>query len=294
MGRRDDGDHGRVRPFVPLDEGLTRSELWARWKALQRLVAVTLYLLANGWDAPWVWRGRRVGTIHRGELTHSYRTIAERVGCGATKDVIEVVVRDLVAAGFAEWIEPTSEPPFDATTEPTPLPTYKPTSPRKLRLVHYLRNGAEAAAEPPSNPPTESTPAPPSKPPPKPTKIRSTDLPAIQIVRPAADGHGREQHDAAEIERLRLTLEAHERERGRLRVDERLGGPGRDRGRREALDNELRRLGFDGAVRAAVDVADVLAEKGDPLRSLAALPGWLETVGRSRAHAALGANSSEA
>jgi len=193
MGGAGTGEQGggargpeKRRPFVPIDQGLTDSELFASFTAQQRSVVLSLHCLTNWADLPWVWRGRTIGIVHRGELTHALRSIADHAK--VTKDVADGVVRALLRERYLEEIlgapEPTSDPTTGATPQPTSEPTYKPTSPRKLRVVHYLRKAAPASDEPTTEPTPEPTSLPPSDPPSDPTEIRSTD---------GTDGHNADE-----------------------------------------------------------------------------------------------------
>lgn len=69
------------------------------------------------------------------------------------------------------------------------------------------------------------------------------------------------------VEQLRSDLSAH--------LGREVGGGGKDP---ERLGAEIERLGYGEALAAAKEVADELARRNDPLRTLAALPGWLATV----------------
>jgi hypothetical protein len=164
------GGTGTRRPFVAIDEGLLESELVRSFTALQRSVVLALYELANWGEAPWIWRGRTLGVVGRGETTHALRSIAERAK--VSKDVADGVVKALLRAGYLFEILGPTEPTTEPTTDPTPEPTHKPTTPRKLRLVHFLGNRREAADEPTTDPTPEPTP----EPPPDPTEIRRADV----------------------------------------------------------------------------------------------------------------------
>lgn len=158
------------RPFVGVDARLLETKLVRSFSAQQRSVVLALYELANWGDAPWVWRGRQLGTVGRGELTHALRSIAEQAK--VTKDVADGVVRALLRAGhLVEVLGAGGGPTTEPTPDATPRPTYKPTTPRKLRLVHFLRNGTSGVDEPTPEPTPEATPAPT----PEPTEIRRTE-----------------------------------------------------------------------------------------------------------------------
>jgi hypothetical protein len=83
--------------------------------------------------------------------------------------------------------------------------------------------------------------------------------------RPAREG----EEVADDVERLRRDLGSH------LCRD--IGGAGGEETHRR-LEVEIERLGYARALTAAKESAEALALKGDPLRSVAALPGWLRTV----------------
>ncbi|WP_150106338.1 hypothetical protein [Anaeromyxobacter dehalogenans] len=223
----------------------------------------------------------RVLRVERGQVLVSYAGIGAALGI--SEDAARRALRTLARVGICDLSRARSATP--AATSPTLVDFRKwggilwpdgeaATSPATSGATSAATQAATSAA-PSAAPIQEGTPEPaPETPAGRPARAR------------AASGGGRPARAmGADLEQLRTALEVHERSRGRLGPEERLGGCGRTG--TAPLAEQVARLGLRVATEAALQIADEMAaRRSGPIRSLAALPGWLETVAcneRSRA-----------
>ena len=132
----------------------------------------------------------------------------------------------------------------------------------KLRQTNGTANAIAMANDSPQ-------PYPQPQPQPQPASLTENGN-AIAMPTAAGGQHSSQEAQTGSTELLRVTLQ---RKLGRH-----IGGCGRKPETAEALTKHIDRLGFENTVLASLQAADELERKGDPLRSLAALPGWLDTV----------------
>lgn len=83
--------------FIKIHRRIESWDLWRHLRADQRMVVVTLLLMAN-WKDSHAWAGKKRFEVKRGQVLASYSTIAKRAG--TTIQVVRTTVALLRAAGF--------------------------------------------------------------------------------------------------------------------------------------------------------------------------------------------------